>query len=84
MREAAYRIAGFATCHVDLQGPNWVVYLSSSDPTPLSAATLKDRFLAVLNDENLRYRIEARVGPTRDVLTALAFGALARDRQMAE
>jgi His-Xaa-Ser system protein HxsD len=79
LRAAAYRMAGFATCEVDLTNGRWVCGLSSFGPDATPADVLKQRFLSVLNDENLREQIEDRVAPMRNVIVALAFGALARD-----
>jgi His-Xaa-Ser system protein HxsD len=83
LRQAAYRMAGIATCQIDLIEGRWSCQLSSSERKAPTAASLRERFLAVLNDENLREQIERRTGPARDVIVALAFGTLARDKREA-
>ncbi len=79
LRAAAYRMAGSACCEVDRAGGDWICRVTSSGPNFASEDFLKRRFLAILNDENLREQIEARVAPVRNVILALAFGALVRD-----
>ena len=79
LRQAAYRMAGLAACQIDWSGDRWICVLTTSGQDAPDADTLRSRFLAVLNDENLRERIESRTAPIRDVIVALAFGALARD-----
>jgi His-Xaa-Ser system protein HxsD len=77
LRQAAYRIAGIAACHIDIVDGRWRCQLTApvrEAPTP---EALRERFLAVLNDENLREKIEERTARLRDVIVALAFGALA-------
>jgi His-Xaa-Ser system protein HxsD len=78
LRAAAYRMAGSASCAVDLVDDRWVCSLSTTE-TAVNEEVLRQRFLAVLNDENLRELIEQRTAPMRDVIVALAFGSLVRD-----
>jgi His-Xaa-Ser system protein HxsD len=80
LRAAAYRMVGSATCEVDMLEGKWVCKLSGFGPGIQSAENVKQQFIAILNDENLREQIESRVAPMRNVIVALAFGALARDR----
>jgi hypothetical protein len=41
---------------------------------------IRTRFLDLVTDENLREKIAAETAGVRDVIIALAFGALARER----
>jgi His-Xaa-Ser system protein HxsD len=81
LRQAAYRMAGIGACQIDIQDGRWICTLSVTDRAGLGAEALKKRFLAILNDENLREQIERRTAPVRDVIVALAFGALVRDER---
>jgi len=83
LRQAAYRMAGIALCQIDLVDGRWLCRLAGTTRDTTSADYLRERFLAVLNDENLRENIERRTAPLRDVIVALAFGALARGREEA-
>lgn len=42
---------------------------------------LRARFLDLVTDENLREKVAAETAGVRDVILALAFGALARERE---
>jgi His-Xaa-Ser system protein HxsD len=78
LREAAYRLIGEASCLIDTTGGRHVCRL-----TPKAAQTdeaIRTRFLDLVTDENLREKIAAQTAPIRDVIVALAFGALARER----
>ena len=79
LRQAAYRIASTAICQLDIEDGRWLCRLSAAGQGAIGPEVLKERFLAVLNDENLREQIESRTAPLRDVIVALAFGALARE-----
>ncbi len=78
---AAYRLIGAATCRIDRVGDRYVCRLA---PTPnpqrgaaLSADDLKERFLNLVTDENLRARVAEKTEGVRHVILALAFGSLA-------
>ena len=45
---------------------------------------LRARFLDLVTDENLREKVAAETAGVRDVILALAFGALAREREDSE
>jgi His-Xaa-Ser system protein HxsD len=84
LRQAAYRMASVAACQIDIVEGCWSCRLTASLPDALTPEALRDRFLAVLNDENLREQIEDRTSRLRDVIVALAFGALVTPRGMAD
>jgi len=78
---AAYRMIGTATCRIDRVGDRYVCRLAPSS-TPqkgatLSADDLKERFLNLVADENLRTRVAEKTEGVRNVILALAFGSLA-------
>lgn len=77
LRAAAYRMAGSASCEVDLMDGRWTCNLTTIGSETVTPELLKQRFLTVLNDENLREQIEQRTAPMRDIIVALAFGSLA-------
>jgi len=74
-------MAGIAACQVDIVDGRWLCRLSCPDREAITPEGLRGRFLAVLNDENLREQIELRTAPLRDVIVALAFGSIARERK---
>jgi His-Xaa-Ser system protein HxsD len=81
LRQAAYRMAGTAACQLDIVDGRWSCRLTAPPSEALTSEALQERFLAVLNDENLREQIETRTAPLRDVIVALAFGALAKNEK---
>lgn len=78
---AAYRLIGTATCQVDRAGDRYLCRLvSSANPqkgAALGSDELKERFLNLVADENLRARVAEKTEGVRNVILALAFGALA-------
>jgi His-Xaa-Ser system protein HxsD len=78
---AAYRLIGTATCQIDRAGDRYLCRLvSSANPQKgavLSSDELKERFLNLVADENLRIRVAEKTEGIRNVILALAFGALA-------
>lgn len=79
LRQAAYRMAGIAGCQIDFVAGHWSCRLTAPPREDLAVDVLRQRFLAILNDENLREQIEERTSKLRDVIVALAFGALVTD-----
>jgi His-Xaa-Ser system protein HxsD len=78
---AAYRLIGTATCQIDRVGDRYVCRLvPTANPqkgSALSADDLKERFLNLVTDENLRTRVAEKTEGVRNVILALAFGSLA-------
>jgi His-Xaa-Ser system protein HxsD len=78
---AAYRLIGTATCRIDRMGDRYVCRLApTANPqrgAALSADGLKERFLNLVTDENLRTRVAEKTEGVRNVILALAFGSLA-------
>jgi len=79
LQAAAYRLIGAATCQIDRTADRWVCKLTSisgSKKLPQDTEALKNRFLDLVADENLRERIAARTDGIRNVILTLAFGSL--------
>jgi His-Xaa-Ser system protein HxsD len=78
---AAYRLIGTATCQIDRVADRYVCRLVlSADAQKRDApspAELKERFLNLVVDENLRARVAEKTEGVRNVILALAFGSLA-------
>lgn len=78
---AAYRLIGTATCQIDRAGGRYVCCLTPSVSPQrgavLSSDDLKERFLNLVADENLRARVAEKTDGVRNVILALAFGSLA-------
>ena len=81
LEAAAYRLIGTATCQIDRVADRYVCRLApSSNPqkgAALSSDDLKERFLNLVADENLRTRVAEKTEGVRNVILALAFGSLA-------
>ena len=85
LEAAVYRLIGTATCQIDRDADKFVCRLTPSGPPQrrdsLSSDELKERFLNLVSDENLRARVAERTDGIRKVILALAFGALAAGQQ---
>jgi His-Xaa-Ser system protein HxsD len=85
LREAAYRIIGEASCQIEAAGER---YLCRLTPKQRRGSTdgegLRAHFLDLVTDENLREKIAVETSGVRDVILALAFGALAAQQEDAE
>ena len=79
LREAAYRLIGEASCLIDTVGDLHICRLTPKGAQADEA--IRTRFLDLVTDENLREKVTAETSPIRDVIVALAFGALARERE---
>jgi His-Xaa-Ser system protein HxsD len=81
LREAAYRLIGDASCQIDLVGDRHVCRLLPKGKTiDLSPDAIQKRFLDLVTDANLREKIAIETEGVRNVIVALAFGAIARER----
>jgi His-Xaa-Ser system protein HxsD len=81
LREAAYRLVGEASCLIDTIDGRHVCRLTPKKALGGEAdrEAIRTRFLDLVTDENLREKIAAETIGVRDVIIALAFGALARE-----
>ena len=81
LEAAAYRLIGLATCQIERRAGHLVCVLSrQSEAGPFrldGAEALRAHFLNLVTDENLRLRLSKKTDGVRDVILALAFGALA-------
>ncbi|WP_273733056.1 His-Xaa-Ser system protein HxsD [Mycolicibacterium septicum] len=78
LQEAAYRLIGQATCHIDEANGRYVCRLSPSQPNR-QCDDLRTDFLNLVTDENLREKVHRETDRLRDVIVALAFGSLAAE-----
>lgn len=79
LKEAAYRVIGQAACHIDESNGRYICHLSPSQ-SQLLGDELRSHFLNLVTDENLREKVNNETRGLRDVIVALAFGALAEER----
>jgi His-Xaa-Ser system protein HxsD len=80
LMEAAYRLIGAASCVLETDGDRYVCRLTPNTGGPAQDAEqdkLRQRFVDLVTDENLREKVSAETAGIRDVILALAFGALA-------
>jgi His-Xaa-Ser system protein HxsD len=77
LKEAAYRLIGEASCQIESAENQYVCRLTPAKLSRKSETELRGRFLDLVTDENLREKIASETGRTRDLIVALAFGALA-------
>lgn len=81
---AAYRLIGTATCQIDRVADRYVCHLIPSAPQKGAVPSpddLKERFLNLVADENLRVRVAEKTEGVRNVILALAFGSLAASQK---
>ena len=78
LREAAYRLMAEASCQIDQIEDRHVCRLLPKINQTSDALRL--RFLDLVTDANLREKVAAETEGVRNVIIALAFGAIARDR----
>jgi His-Xaa-Ser system protein HxsD len=84
LQAAAYRLIGTGTCQIDQVEDRFLCRLNpvrnpTSRATPNSQG-LREHFLDLVTDENLRERISTRTDGVRNVILALAFGSLANSQ----
>ncbi|WP_336491012.1 hypothetical protein [Methylobacterium nigriterrae] len=82
LREAAYRLIGTGSCRIESEGERLVCHLEATqNPKARRAATpaeLREQFLNLVTDENLREKVASETSHVRDLVMALAFGAWAQ------
>src|SRR5260370_33314882 len=80
LREAAYRIIRDASCQIETAGDRYLCRLTPKEGRssgPIGEEVLRANFLDLVTDENLREKVAGETSGVRDVILALAFGALA-------
>ena len=69
-------------CKIDATSDEYICRLTPKQgPVPIDAEGLREYFLDLVTDENLREKVSAETSGVRDVILALAFGALAAQRE---
>ena len=84
LREAAYRIIGDASCQIETNGERHLCRLTPKERPrsgPMGGMALREHFLDLVTDENLREKIAAETSGVRNLILALAFGALAAKQE---
>ena len=83
LHEAAYRLLGEASCLIGTVDGRHVCRLipKRALQSEMDEEAIRTRFLDLVTDENLREKVAAETAGVRDVILALAFGALARERE---
>jgi His-Xaa-Ser system protein HxsD len=84
LESAAYRLIGMATCQIERNSDRFVCHLTpkaNGQRERLSSASLREHFLELVTDENLRLRIAEKTEGVRNVILALAFGSLASSQK---
>ena len=75
LQEAAYRLIGVASSHIDADGDRWICTL---DPAQgIDPEEARRRFQDLVIDENIRARIATSTERVRDLVLSLAFDAVA-------
>ncbi len=80
LREAAYRLIGVASCLIEATDNRLICRLRANEneaARSLGREGLRQRFIDLVTDENLRAKVSADTADIRNVIIALAFGALA-------
>ena len=81
LRAAAYRLVNLASCQIEKVGNQFVCKLMprknmSPAKTP-DAEFIRQHFIDLVTDENLRERVSIKTEPVRNLILSLAFGSLA-------
>lgn len=81
LREAAYRLIGEASCKIEEVDKHYICHLipKSDKAAKRDNSSLRNHFLDLVTDENLREKIAADTTPVRNLILALAFGSLVKD-----
>ena len=81
LNAAAYRLIGTCTCRIEQSGGRYLCRLALSQGSDgdqrLVLDGLRNRFIDLVTDENLRERLAAKTEPVRNLILSLAFGSLA-------
>jgi His-Xaa-Ser system protein HxsD len=79
LNAAAYRLADTAGCLINKVNGRYVCRLNAR--TGGDATALRERYLALVTDENVREDLRGRTEPVRNLILSLAFGALAEQSE---
>ncbi len=87
VRSAAYRLIGLGSCQIGGDKHEYRCELSLSDEARRNGwtgAALENRFRDLVTDENLRQQIEIQTKDVKNLILALAFGAIAAKEKHSE
>jgi|SRR6266508_3577915 len=88
LQAAAYRLIGACTCEIARQDDRWRCVLTgrpeSTRAKAIDGEALRIQFTDLVTDENLRARVAEKTEAVRNVILALAFGALTTPGPKAE
>ena len=80
LRAAAYRLLGSATCKIDTTATTFICRLAPrtavGNVDASDSEDIKDHFLELVTDENLRESVGAKTEAVRNLILSLAFGSL--------
>ncbi|GBQ75117.1 hypothetical protein [Komagataeibacter xylinus] len=82
LQEASYRMIGTASCQIISDDESYICLLSSDHHEALDKQYIENHFLNLVTDENLRAKIHQETEGTRNLILALAFGALAEESEL--
>lgn len=77
LHAAAYRLIDVASCQIEPSGNKVLCHLMPKESLKSDKEVLRHRFLDNVTDESVREHLAAKVGPVRNLILSLAFGALA-------
>lgn len=75
LNAAVYRMLNEAVCQISADHQKYTVTVEPLSEKP-NEGDLRRRLLTVVSDENLRAQIAHRTDPVRNLILALAFGAM--------
>jgi His-Xaa-Ser system protein HxsD len=81
LREAAYRLIGDASCQIEQVEGRHICRIFPKRATTSREDDLRFKFLDFVTDANLREKIDTETAGLRNVIVALAFGAIAQERR---
>jgi His-Xaa-Ser system protein HxsD len=77
LNAAAYRLVGVAICRIDKADGRYICRLSGTGGH--SSEALRDEYVQLVTDENVREALHVRTEPVRNLILSLAFGSLAAE-----
>jgi His-Xaa-Ser system protein HxsD len=80
LQEAAYRLIGTASVRISEMNGKFACELHPAAERRSDSDAIRRRFLDLVTDENLRAKIGRDTEGVRNIMLALAFGALAHEQ----
>lgn len=78
LQEAIYRMIPLASCRLTEEGDTFICCIEPKAATKMSLGEIRLQFLDLVSDENLRVKVAQETEGIRNLILALAFGALAQ------